>query len=1292
MSEQSFLAKLGLRLGVLGSSASLALAAPSATGTYDPACHTAANRTGVYFDMTAAAEKFALIVGGQTGPIFTRNGSVVDSAFSGTMSISGVLSLGAGLKLARVTFSNAPIVLTVANLYAAQVGVMSAARAATLPAAATAGAGALIVIADESGTVTSTNKITVTKAGSDTINGAATLDITTAYGSTMLVSDGTSKWTTVGSAGGGGGSSLTATYVGYGDGSNVLTGEAAFNYIAGTNTLTVDNVAGITYTLSGQLTSTLATGTPPFVVASTTVVGNLNASLLLGGTWAIPGTLGSTTPNTASVTTLTTSGITTLGSGLKLSRTTFSNAATVLTTASLYVAQTGSMSAARTATLPAASTAGAGAVYYIADESGTVTSTNKITVTRAGSDTINGGTTLSLTTAYGNTLLVSDGTSKWTAIGGNSSTALTSTYIGVGDSSNFLSGTTSLTFDATNATLNLVGKESYGTAVTALGDSIMLGTGIGAAGSRIPNLTAAAHGWALTNDAISGSQLVGQIAAATTGIYSLVTTTGQNYMILTGYNDMRYSGSSATAQLAYQQALYAALTWLAIPDSKKIYGQNALVVQAGSGWTNSASYSGTLGVKSSTNGDTLTVSLRGSTILLGIGHKNGGTGQFSVTIDGGGATVYSCGGNWANNAMTTGPEVVVITGLTNALHTVVLTVGGADVSQLDWCIGLGQDIVTWNVPRVYVGNCLRMNATGYTLGAPFNNGSNAVVISLNTIIAAVIANLQSIGLQVFAVPASQVYNPDDGDVQADNIHPNTTGAARIANMFIQQMAASNINYGGGASGIVGTANQIIVTQGVGTTTLSLAAAITITGGTVTASAPVLNLTQTWNAGGVTFAGVLLNITNTASAAASKLFDLQVAAASKFNVDPTGLASAITLQAFGLAGSSSLTVTGGTQTANFPAITSTQTWNAGGVTFQGWLLNVTDTASSATSRLLDLQISATSKFIVDKAGLATAVSLATAGIVGTSALSLAGGTQTTNIPALSSTITWNSGGTTFDAAWLLNVTDTASAATSKLLDLQVAAASKFNVDKAGLATAISLQATGVAGTSGLAVAGGTQTTNIPFISVTGTWNSGGTTFDAALLVNVTDTASASTSKLLDLQVAAASKFNVNKAGLCTTLTLNASATTDSTTTATGAITSVGGLGVAKAGFFGGSINVNGAIAAATQPAILAAGTSTIVGGVTDAYTASIRHTPTYSAGSALTITRHNYMDLNNPVLTGAGPAALTDAAVFRFDAAAGTHKATKAATTKITVGGVDAWVIINMNGTLMYMPAYLSTTT
>ncbi len=76
-------------------------------------------------------------------------------------------------------------------------------------------------------------------------------------------------------------------------------------------------------------------------------------------------------------------------------------------------------------------------------------------------------------------------------------------------------------------------------------------------------------------------------------------------------------------------------------------------------------------------------------------------------------------------------------------------------------------------------------------------------------------------------------------------------------------------------------------------------------------------------------------------------------------------------------------------------------------------------------------------------------------------------------------------------------------------------------------------------------------------------------------------------------------------------------------------------------------------------------------------------------TARTVTRHNFIDVNNLALTKG--VAVTDAALLRFDAAIGTHKAVDAASTKTTPTGVDAWIKINIAGTLLYMPAYLSKT-
>jgi hypothetical protein len=62
-----------------------------------------------------------------------------------------------------------------------------------------------------------------------------------------------------------------------------------------------------------------------------------------------------------------------------------------------------------------------------------------------------------------------------------------------------------------------------------------------------------------------------------------------------------------------------------------------------------------------------------------------------------------------------------------------------------------------------------------------------------------------------------------------------------------------------------------------------------TRGTITADSPIINAAQTWNNAAVTFTGIKLNVTDTASAAASNLMDLQVGGVSQFSVSKAGAA-------------------------------------------------------------------------------------------------------------------------------------------------------------------------------------------------------------------------------------------------------------------------------------------------------------------------------------------------------------------------------------------------------------------
>lgn len=73
-----------------------------------------------------------------------------------------------------------------------------------------------------------------------------------------------------------------------------------------------------------------------------------------------------------------------------------------------------------------------------------------------------------------------------------------------------------------------------------------------------------------------------------------------------------------------------------------------------------------------------------------------------------------------------------------------------------------------------------------------------------------------------------------------------------------------------------------------------------TQGTITADKPVFSSTATWNDAGVTHTHIKANVTDTASAAASMLIDLQVGGSTKFNVTKAGNLFAVGRGAVGTA--------------------------------------------------------------------------------------------------------------------------------------------------------------------------------------------------------------------------------------------------------------------------------------------------------------------------------------------------------------------------------------------------------
>lgn len=341
-----------------------------------------------------------------------------------------------------------------------------------------------------------------------------------------------------------------------------------------------------------------------------------------------------------------------------------------------------------------------------------------------------------------------------------------------------------------------------GTALDAYGDSITMGTAASDAAHRFTNIIAAARNWTLSNHGVSGDHMI-DTADET---YALTVAQDTQSLGLFGYNDMRSGGTGdAGTKTTFQNALYAQAAWLAIPDSKKIHAQSVSVTYAGTWADNPTTYGGSLSRYSSAAASTATFTLYGRTLYIGATRTSYANATMSVTVDGVSQGTFSCTGltDSASTARDYGPFLIRLTGFTDGPHTVVITyASGTGNIYFDWAAG-ADGAATVDGPNVFIGNTLRMNATGYTLSPPHDQGSDAAVSQYNDLIQTVVDDLSSDGLQVALVDASAYYNPNTGDISVDNVHPNDTGHAHIAEAFLHTMDLRvRPGLGSGAGGTV----------------------------------------------------------------------------------------------------------------------------------------------------------------------------------------------------------------------------------------------------------------------------------------------------------------------------------------------------------------------------------------------------------------------------------------------------------------------------------------------------------
>lgn len=328
-------------------------------------------------------------------------------------------------------------------------------------------------------------------------------------------------------------------------------------------------------------------------------------------------------------------------------------------------------------------------------------------------------------------------------------------------------------------------------------------------------------------------------------------------------------------------------------------------------------------------------------------------------------------------------------------------------------------------------------------------------------------------------------------------------------------------------------NEVANTLGIGTTASTLhklVMADTVLAGSGSLAGSLINMTQTWNTTGAPTA-IKLNVTNTASGAATLLMDLQVGSVSQFKVSKAGTATQMASQfgtsvygarlfpfttaptvpntagtnltfynstinaaasggAFAFTGESMtqtsgtvyavtipqyFTPTSGTATYAALGITGniTQTGGANGIT-RGIYVNP-NLSTVVDYRAVD--VANTSGYGIYQSGASALNYFAGNTGIGTTASStdrlmiadttLAGSGSLAG-SLISGTQTWNTSGN--PTAIKLNITNTASGAAALLMDLQIGGVSQFKVDKAGVGTFAGALSTGGAITTSFNVSG------------------------------------------------------------------------------------------------------------------------------------------------------------------------------------------------------------------------------
>lgn len=480
---------------------------------------------------------------------------------------------------------------------------------------------------------------------------------------------------------------------------------------------------------------------------------------------------------------------------------------------------------------------------------------------------------------------------------------------------------------------------------------------------------------------------------------------------------------------------------------------------------------------------------------------------------GGGTTIPSVTNIIKGNGSGNGADTkVAITSPTTAA-TLIFSVDNASITLQGTDTYIGRATTDSLTNKTYdtagAGNSFKINGTAITAVS----GTGAVCLASGSACSGGASALSAITNAAGSNTLSNGNNP-----QVWNWAQTT--ASQVAFTFGETTAATS----------TGTPYNVQIKTATGSTAIPLNVLNSLNG---SQTLPALAITPTWNTTGVVDAALLVNPTNTASGTGSLLADFQLGGTSQWKVDKAGNVTSVGGWTSGSGGSvagytafgQGTATTAPTASVGFQAPTSVTTkfmMTLPAAPITGFLLNTGTTDPSVIS------------FIPPQG---TDTKVMTAGAVsGTSALLCTdanGGATTSSCPTASaalSSITAATGANTIasgnNAAQIWNWAQTANTQTAFTIGETTAATSGTLGNQYGF-KAVTLAGSTAVPMNVTSSLTGSQT--LPTLHITPTWNTSGVV-DAALLVNVTNTASGAASKLIDAQTGGTSEFSVDKSGV------------------------------------------------------------------------------------------------------------------------------------------------------------------